>query len=279
MEPTGRGHRDHRSSQSEQEDGQGVEGDPEAGRGMSANRTYLQTWQERPLHELILGKLQNGAFVQKPEKGRGLLFANVVNMYGGIHLDYGSLERLNVAESDIEQYKLNEGDILVVRSSLKREGIGQSCIANNLPETVFYDCHLIRVVLDQSKILPEFLSFYWRSPVGKQDLVNRSKTTTMTTINQAGLSGAKVPLPPLPEQKKITHILSTVQRAIEVQERIIQTTSELKKALMHKLFTEGLRNEPQKQTEVGPVPESWEVVPLADVIRSNRSKRRIRSEA
>jgi type I restriction enzyme S subunit len=34
---------------------------------------------------------------------------------------------------------------------------------------------------------------------------------------------------------------------------------------MQKLFTEGLRNEPQKQTEIGPVPESWEVVKLSDV--------------
>ncbi|MCG8341334.1 MAG: restriction endonuclease subunit S, partial [Chlorobiales bacterium] len=62
-----------------------------------------------------------------------------------------------------------------------------------------------------------------------------------------------------PEQKKIAHILSTVQRAIEAQERIIQTTTELKKALMHKLFTEGLHNEPQKETEIGLVPKSWEV--------------------
>jgi len=73
--------------------------------------------------------------------------------------------------------------------------------------------------------------------------------------------------PPLAEQKKIAHILSTVQRAIEAQERIIQTTTELKKTLMHKLFTEGLRTEPQKQTEIGLVPESWEVVQLSDVCR------------
>ena len=75
-------------------------------------------------------------------------------------------------------------------------------------------------------------------------------------------------LPPLPEQKKIAHVLSTVQRAIEAQERIIQTTTELKKALMHKLFTEGLRNEPQKQSEIGPIPESWEVMPLGLIAES-----------
>ncbi len=71
----------------------------------------------------------------------------------------------------------------------------------------------------------------------------------------------------LSEQKKIAHILSTVQRAIEAQERIIQTTTELKKTLMHKLFTEGTRGEPQKQTEIGLIPESWEVMPLGAIAK------------
>jgi type I restriction enzyme S subunit len=72
----------------------------------------------------------------------------------------------------------------------------------------------------------------------------------------------RLTLPPLPEQKKIAHILSTVQRAVEAQDRIIKTTTELKKALMHKLFTEGLRGEPQKQTQIGPIPKSWRVLPF-----------------
>jgi type I restriction enzyme, S subunit len=79
------------------------------------------------------------------------------------------------------------------------------------------------------------------------------------------LNERSLPLPPLPEQKKIAHILLMVQGAIEAQERIIRITTELKKALMHKLFTEGLRGEPQKQTEIGPVPENWEMVEIGDL--------------
>ena len=105
----------------------------------------------------------------------------------------------------------------------------------------------------------EFLKFIIHS----DEFVAHAKSTTSGVqhprTSWPSLREFRLSLPPLPEQKKIAHILSTVQRAIEAQERIIQTTTELKKALMHKLFTEGLRNEPQKQTEIGPVPESWEV--------------------
>lgn len=67
------------------------------------------------------------------------------------------------------------------------------------------------------------------------------------------------------EQQKIAALLVAVQRAIEQQERLIALTTELKKALMHKLFTEGTRGEPQKQTEIGPVPESWGLMPVGDL--------------
>lgn len=81
------------------------------------------------------------------------------------------------------------------------------------------------------------------------------------------LKEKKVPLPEKDEQRKIASVLSLVQRAIEQQERLIALTTELKKSLMHKLFTEGLRGERQKQTEIGPVPESWEIVPLGSLAR------------
>lgn len=77
-----------------------------------------------------------------------------------------------------------------------------------------------------------------------------------------------LPVPPRVEQQRIAQVLSTVQQAIEQQERLIRTTIELKQALMQKFFTEGPRGEPQKETEIGLVPESWEVVAVGSICRS-----------
>lgn len=89
--------------------------------------------------------------------------------------------------------------------------------------------------------------------------------STLPYLNLKELAQKIISVPPLPEQRKIAAVLSLVQRAIEQQERLIQVTTELKKALMKKLFTEGLHGEPQKMTEIGPIPESWKVVALGEV--------------
>jgi len=88
--------------------------------------------------------------------------------------------------------------------------------------------------------------------------------STFPNISRGSLLEFDVPKPPLAEQRRIAGVLSLVQRAIEEQERLIALTTELKTSLLHRLFTKGLRGEPQKQTEIGPLPQSWEVVTLED---------------
>ena len=90
----------------------------------------------------------------------------------------------------------------------------------------------------------------------------------MPNLSNTVLQQLPVRLPPFPEQQKIAGVLGLVQRAMEQQERLIEKTAELKKTLLHQLFTQGTRGEPQKQTDLGPVPKSWEVGKIGDVAKT-----------
>ncbi len=148
-----------------------------------------------------------------------------------------------------------------------RVGVGKVGI-NRIDLAINQD--LAGVLIDNERHDIKFLAYQLGTDSIQQYVAMNKRGATIKGITRDCLEQIRLNLPPLPEQKKIAHILSTVQRAIEAQERIIQTTTELKKALMHKLFTEGLRNEPQKQTEIGPVPESWEVVPFDKFVTLQR---------
>jgi type I restriction enzyme S subunit len=69
------------------------------------------------------------------------------------------------------------------------------------------------------------------------------------------------------EQRTIAGLLWRTQDLLRVCEDTIEAAQKLKLVAMRELFTRGLRGEPQKETEIGPVPESWNVVPLGSLGR------------
>jgi len=94
--------------------------------------------------------------------------------------------------------------------------------------------------------------------------INRRKS-----ISYESFGNIKIPLPPLQEQQKIAEILTTVDDKISSIEERIQQTEQLKKGLMEKLLTEGIGHTEFKDTEIGRVPTSWDVVVLNQVVERN----------
>ncbi len=82
--------------------------------------------------------------------------------------------------------------------------------------------------------------------------------------------------PPLPEQRAIANILQTIQEAKFTRQREIELERERKAALMDFLFSHGTKNEPRKQTEIGEIPESWEVVRLEETATFTKKPRDLR---
>lgn len=79
-------------------------------------------------------------------------------------------------------------------------------------------------------------------------------------LNQNNIKNFEIDLPPLSEQKAITKVLNTTQDAITGQEELIEKLKQLKRSTMQYLFTRGTKNELTKMTEIGEIPESWEII-------------------
>lgn len=128
-----------------------------------------------------------------------------------------------------------------------------------LPIDAYIVSHLCAVISNDKNVNQKFLFYELRSIE-----LSKDKADGYPTLNLSEVKNVKVIIPSLSEQQKIAFVLSKIQQAIEQQDKIIETTRELKKSLMNKLFTEGLHGEDQKKTEIGLMPKSWRVVKLGE---------------
>ncbi|MDC1531248.1 restriction endonuclease subunit S [Amylibacter sp.] len=78
-------------------------------------------------------------------------------------------------------------------------------------------------------------------------------------INSSDVKDLTVLSPPLPEQKKIASILTSVDKVIETIQKQINKLQDLKKATMNELLTKGIGHTEFKDSELGRIPKSWEV--------------------
>ena len=190
-------------------------------------------------------------------------FLRTKNVFWG-HLDLADLDEMHFTEAEEKRLALAPGDLLVCEGG----DIGRTAIWRGELARCYYQNHLHRARL-RDDVADSLFALYWLWYAFEVGSVyfGRGNVTTIPNLSQSKLSELPLPVPPLPEQRKIAGVLRVVQRAMEQQERLLQLTAELKKTLLHQLFTQGLRGEPQKQTEIGPVPESWAVVPLGSLAK------------
>lgn len=97
-------------------------------------------------------------------------------------------------------------------------------------------------------------------------LQKASQGSTFEAINSNDLKGLKLPMPLINEQEKIASILSTVDEQIDNVDALIEKNKELKKGLMQTLLTKGIGHTKFKTTEIGEIPEEWEVNNLGNIV-------------
>lgn len=164
--------------------------------------------------------------------------------------------------------RIEEGDFLLAKITPCLEN-GKQGIVRGLPGGYAYATTEVFPLQMQPGVLPEFVASYLRVPAVRHELAGKMQGATgRQRLPKDALEALPIPLPPLSEQRAITHALTTVQRAREATEAVIAAARELKRSLMRHLFTYGTTRSQQagqvavKGTGFGRTPEHWNVLPL-----------------
>ncbi len=113
---------------------------------------------------------------------------------------------------------------------------------------------------------PRLLFFYLLHPDVRHYVAERMEGSTgRQRVPENVILDLRVPELDLLDQVTIADSLELIQRARSAEADCERNAIDLKRAAMQTLFTRGLRGEAQKETEIGPVPESWEVIEFAEV--------------
>lgn len=175
---------------------------------------------------------------------------------------YDTLEKITedaVKDTNLELYP--EGTFFIAITGLEAAGTRGSCAISGVKATTNQSCMAFK---PKDKFSNTYL-YHWYRLYGDYIGLKYTQGTKQQSLNNKIVAGLEIPVPKLEEQEKIASILSTVDEQIDNVDELIQKNKELKKGLMQQLLTKGIGHTKFKKTDIGEIPEGWEVKKLSDV--------------
>jgi type I restriction enzyme S subunit len=177
---------------------------------------------------------------------------------------------------DQGDFLVREGDLLFANTDLTRDGdvVGSPLRVPRFGghDHAVFSMDLSKVSANTPHADTGFLFFLLSTYDVKRNMVRCAAGSTVLHLNVSDAVKFQVLLPPLAEQKKIADILTTVDEVIENTAAEISKLEDLKKATMNELLTKGIGHTEFKETEIGRIPKSWELVRLDSMSVANITK-------
>lgn len=204
-----------------------------------------------------------------------LTYLRITDINDDGSLNFSDLK--SVDAEDAEKYILKENDIVFARTG---NSTGRSYFYEKQHGTFVYAGFLIKFSLDPNKVNPRILKYYTHSKP-YFDWVNSFDTgATRGNINAKTYGDMEIELPSRKVQDKIVSILSSLDRKIELNNKINADLEEMAQAIFKNWFVdfEPFKDSKFVDSELGMIPEGWKVGTLGDITKNKSAKVKERND-
>lgn len=174
-----------------------------------------------------------------PKGGRATYLFQGIPLIRSQNVLWGTLNLQDVAFISQEQHDkmrathVRPGDVLL---NITGASIGRSCVVPQSITCANVNQHVC-IIRTTNSLSSDYLCHYLNSQFGQQQIAMLQAGGNRQGLNFEQVAALKVPLPPLPEQRRIAEILSTWDHAIDLTEQLIVAKQQRKRGLMQELLT------------------------------------------
>ena len=226
-------------------------------------------WKVNTLGEISLGKGEYGIGASATEYMEGMpRYLRITDIGDNCRILFNDIKGLD--DENYKRYILKYGDIVFARTG---NTTGKGYVYEEKDGELVYAGFLIKFSINNKIAKSKFIKYIIQSKRYWDWVGVMSTRSGQPGINSNEYSSFNIQIPPIEEQEKIASILSTVDEQIDNVDELIEKNKELKKGLMQQLLTKGIAHTKFKKTEIGEIPEEWEVRKIGDICDVRGGKR------
>jgi type I restriction enzyme, S subunit len=194
-------------------------------------------WSIQPLAALINDTPKNGLYKPADLYGDGTPIIRIGDFTGGILRNSKALQRVRIADNEIEQFGVANGQILINRVN-SIEHLGKSLLVASLTEPTVYESNMMRLDPKLDMVVPEFLIGCLQHPSIVAKLRARSKRAVQqASINQTDVLTLQIPVPPIATQRTFAANIAEIEQLRTSGEQSFRSERALSAALSAHAFS------------------------------------------
>lgn len=232
-------------------------------------------WKEVRLESILALPSRNGLTKPSKIRGKGVKMIGMGELFANPIIYDIPMDRVPVTDKELFNSRIMPGDLLFARQSLTLEGAGKCCYVKEVKEETVFESHLIRIRIDKTKADAEFIYYFFNSFIGKCLIQNLVTQVAAAGIRGSELVKLEITIPKeLEDQRRIASILSSLDRKIELNNKINADLEEMAQAIFKNWFVdfEPFKDGKFVDSELGMIPEGWKVVVFDNILKVTTTK-------